>query len=132
MREEVAHRQLARDRRIFELEPWQVGGDRRVPRDFLLVDEHADERGCHRLGRRADGEERVRVDEVRLSELAHAVAVGEHELIVLHDRDREPRNSPVLYRFGDERIEAGERLALGRDERDDKYRRRTGQRSHGA
>ena len=59
MGQQIAHRDLAREVRIAQLEPRQVLRDRVVPGELLLVHEHADERRRHRFGRRANREQRV-------------------------------------------------------------------------
>ncbi len=123
MRQQVADPHLAGHVRVVEGEPRQVLGDRVVPPELALVDEHAERRRGHRLGRRADGEQRVLVDRLGRAEAAHAVALGEHDLAVLDHGDRQARRLPVTHRLRDVGVEAGERTSLGqrrrwRDERE--------------
>ena len=49
----------------------------------------------HRLRRRADRKERLRVDRRGLPELAHAVAFGEDNATIFDDGDGESRHLPV-------------------------------------
>ena len=65
--------------------------------DLAFVDEHADRRGGHRLGGRADGEERVGVDGVWFAELPDTVALLEDDAAVFDDGDREADGAPVFY-----------------------------------
>ncbi len=113
--EQVAHGELARHRRIGELEPGQVLGDLVIPRDLALVYQHGDGERRHRLGRGHHAEERLRVHGLGRTGSAHAEALGIDHGAVLHDRDRQARDFPVAHAPGDVGIQIGaEACAAGR------------------
>ena len=89
--QQIPDRDLARHERIPHLEARQVMDDRRVPVDLPFFDEEAKRGGREQLGVRGDAEQRLRIHGRRVAELADAVALRDHDLAVLDDREREAR-----------------------------------------
>ena len=105
MGQQVAHGELAGDVRIVQPQFRQVVDHLVVPLQLALVHEHPERGGRHRLGGGADGEARVLGSARRLPELRHAVALGEHQRVAAHHRNREPWYAPVACRALDVTIE---------------------------
>ena len=123
VRQQIAHRQLARDVRIRQLEPGEILGDGIVPRDLAGIDQHGERRRGERLGGGADGEQRVRVDAGGLAQLAHPVALAEHHGVVPDHSHRHPGHAPVTQRLLDVRVESAERRILRTGGRNGRSRR---------
>ena len=101
----------------------QVPNDRRVPLDFVLLDEQAQRRRGERLGVGGDAEQGLRVDRRRLPELADAITLRHHHAIVFDHRQAipGPRRSassarPTRRGRGVARAQRGRRR--GQEERD--------------
>ena len=112
MREEIAHRELTRHDGVIQLQRGQVAQDRIAKAHRAVVAGHEQRQCRHGLGRGADGKEGMCVYRVALSDFANSIAPGEHDRVVLHDRNGKTRNAPCLDRVGDVRVERGEIGAL--------------------
>ncbi len=108
MREQIAHGELACGILIVQLKLGEVIDDAIVPLEFSFIDEHRERGNGHRFRRRPDREARVLGRGRGLPQLEHTVALREHQRIVLHDRDREPRHAPVACRVRDVFVEGDE------------------------
>ena len=112
VRQQIAHRDFARDVRIGELHVRLVFLDRIVERQARGVGEHGHEHGGERLGGGHVAEARVHRHGIGLAELAHAVALDEGDGVVLDHDDGEAGNAPVLHCLRDVGIEAVQRRLL--------------------
>ena len=110
VREQIANRDLARDVRVGELEGRQDLRHAVVPAKLSFIDEHTDRGRGHRLRRRTDGEERLRIDGRGFAGFAHAVTLREDDPAVLHDSDRQSGHVPVRDGFRGIRIEIADRI----------------------
>ena len=79
-----------------------------VPPGQPLVDQGADGGGAEGLGHRADLEEGVRVDWIVAADLLDAEALGEDDLALVDDGDRQAGDVPVGEGLGDVGGQAGE------------------------
>lgn len=84
--------------------------DRRLPRELLAVDQPRHHQRRERFRHRADHEQGRRRDRLVRASLADAEAFLEHDLAVLHDRQRNARHIRLFASFFgecDELLEAG-------------------------
>jgi hypothetical protein len=97
VRQQVAHRELARHVGVAELELRQVVDHLVVPRQLALIHQDRERGRREGLGVRADLEHGVHVHRRRRAQRAHPVALGEAHLAVLDDRDRHAGDGERLH-----------------------------------
>ena len=108
VREQIAHRDLARDVRVRELDSRLVFGHRIVERYAPRIGEHRHEHRGEGLGRGHITEARVDGHRIGLAELADTVAFDEEDGVVLDDHDRQAGDPPIGHRLGDVGVKAVE------------------------
>ena len=117
MHEEIAHRQLAGDVRIRQREGRQVANDRRIPLDFVLLDEEAQRGRGESLGVGGNAEQGSGVDRRRLATPADAVSLRHHDAVAVDHRHADPRYLEGLHRPRDPGVEVrGLRERSGADD----------------
>ncbi len=109
--EQVADSDLRRHPRVGHFEFRPMCDDVVIPLDQALIDEFPDRGRRERLRRRADRKDRIRAHFFGLAGFLDAVTLDENRFAVLHDRDREARNLPILHAGRDVLVEVFRRFA---------------------
>jgi len=116
--EQVAEGRVLAGVRVLQREARQVRDGRRVPGEFLLVDEGADRSGSDVLGDGCDLKARVGVDRCRSPDLPDAEAFQVDHAVVLDDADDGAGHAVLGHRPVDEIVESVEFSGLpGRGDR---------------
>ena len=107
MAEQIAHRDAVGRNGVVEAEFRDVIADRILPIQALLVHQKGQARGGERLRDRADHEMGVGRHRQAGFDITKAIGLDQRRLAVLHHRDGETRNFPLVHRFRDESFEVG-------------------------
>ena len=110
MAEQIAHRDAVGRDGVMQPEFRDVVPHRLLPIHPPLVHQKGQARGGERLRDRADLELRVGGHRQAGFDIAKAIGLEERHLAVLHDRNGEARDLPLVHRVCDERIELGHRI----------------------
>ena len=105
MAEQIAHRDPVGRDGVVQAEFRDVIPDRLLPIKTPLVHQKGQARGGERLRDRADHELCVGGHRQAGFDIAKAVSLDQRHLAVLHHRDGQARNLPLVHRFRDESFE---------------------------